>query len=486
MTQKSGKLFTKLLWIVFVVGVGVSGTVFATLLQREAEEQVAAKSALFLETMNSVRDFTSSEVKPLFDSELNEHFHPPSLASYAARKVFESVNRREEYRELSYRQATLDPFNPEAKANAFETTLIQYFRSNPTVDESRGFHAASGKKLFFIARPIVVNKASCLACHSTAAAAPKSVTSRYGLVHGYGWQLGGIPGVQVVYMPAETPLKSAIEVFIPFMLAASGILGTILLVIHFLFVRVTAASQKLDQLKEDFLSAVSHELRAPMANIKLATKMLQKDVTPEQRERYLQILTSECARETRLINDLLDLQRAEDDEQSLHLETIVFAEWLPPLIEPFRFYTEQNQQILQMSIDPATAPLKSNRNSLQRITTELVNNACKYTPAGGSILVEIRPAADSQQAVELVVCNSGVEIPLADLEQIFERFYRVPGMDTRQQGGTGLGLALVRKLARQLGGTVEVRSQACQTTFVVRLPQPHRSVRHSVLRLLST
>lgn len=229
--------------------------------------------------------------------------------------------------------------------------------------------------------------------------------------------------------------------------------------------------QRLSQLKDDFLSTVSHELRAPMANIKMAIAMLKIAKSDLERERYLKILQSECAREMELINDLLDLQRLEAGARIYSPETIDLQDWLPVLVEPFYERAEAQQQVLQVQLPKQLPRLVSDQPSLERIMVELVNNACKYTPPTG----EIKVMADwSPTYVELVVQNSGSEIPPADLPRIFEKFYRVPRTDRWKRGGTGLGLALVKKLVDYLGGKIEVRSGAGQTTFIVQLPLRHQ------------
>ena len=225
--------------------------------------------------------------------------------------------------------------------------------------------------------------------------------------------------------------------------------------------------KRLSQLKDDFLSTVSHELRSPMANIQMAIKLLEVSKSPERTAHYLKILQTECTREIELINDLLDLQRLEADAQVFHKEDIHLQDWLPPIVEPFYERAESQQQTIEIEIDHQLPVLASDSSSLHRVVTELVNNACKYTPADGVIKVSAHAYSSH---VELAVSNSGSEIPAADLPRIFEKFYRVPQSDQWKRGGTGLGLALVQKLIQCLGGSIQVRSEAGQTTFTVKLP----------------
>ena len=230
---------------------------------------------------------------------------------------------------------------------------------------------------------------------------------------------------------------------------------------------------KLNQLKDDFVSTISHELRTPMANMKMAIKMLQIAPTAEQRQRYLEILQSECKREIELINDLLDLQRLEASSYSLALaEALNLQEWLPSHVEPFQARTQERSQTLQVEIPPELTPLVSDTAGVGRIIAELVNNACKYTSAGGAIVLRVNqhPANSNKVATTVFTVSNQAEIPAAQIPHLFEKFYRVPKADLWQQGGTGLGLALVQKLVEQMKGTIQVSSNNGWTTFRVELP----------------
>lgn len=221
------------------------------------------------------------------------------------------------------------------------------------------------------------------------------------------------------------------------------------------------------QLKDEFLSTVSHELRTPLTNMKMAIKLLKISTDETKRSRYITMLDHECTREAELINDLLDLQRLESGVQITSSELICLQDWLPSIVEPFYKRTEARQQSLAVKVPSQLPNLVSDQPSLERILAELVNNACKYTPPNGEILVS---ASWSPPHVELSVNNSGAEIPEKEFSLIFERFYRVPQADPWKQGGTGLGLALVKKLVERLGGSIQVKSETGSTTFVVQLP----------------
>jgi signal transduction histidine kinase/CHASE2 domain-containing sensor protein len=225
--------------------------------------------------------------------------------------------------------------------------------------------------------------------------------------------------------------------------------------------------RRMSQLKDDFLSTVSHELRTPLTNMKMAIQLLQVTSNEKQWKHYLGILESECARETELINELLDLQRLDAGNQTIQAELIDFYTWLPEIVEPFYQRAESRQQYITVKVDPELPCFKSDRASVERLIVELINNACKYTPPEHKIEIT---ANWCEPYIELSVSNSGVEIPEKERSKIFDRFYRIPRTDPWKQGGTGLGLALVKKLVESLNGSIEVFSQDGWTVFTVSLP----------------
>lgn len=253
--------------------------------------------------------------------------------------------------------------------------------------------------------------------------------------------------------------------------------------------------ERLNQLKDDFLSTVSHELRSPMTTMRMAVQMLETvlgvldgnpaeagtDVVISQRNfskavSYLQILNKECQRETNLINDLLDLSRLEAEVSPGIVQDVVLQEFIPQVAESFQERAQQRQQRLQLHVPEQLPPLRTNLMVLERILRELLQNACKYTPAGETITLSA-VACEAEQAASghtsssflLTVSNSGIEISERDRACIFDKFYRVPNSDPWKNEGTGLGLALVKQLVEQLSGSVEVSSSENLVCFTVRL-----------------
>jgi PAS domain S-box-containing protein len=240
--------------------------------------------------------------------------------------------------------------------------------------------------------------------------------------------------------------------------------------------------EKVNQLKDDFLSTVSHELRTPMSNIKMSITMLEValqrlevlDNSASALAKYFQILRNESEREIGLINDLLNLAQLESGRELLVLSEMQPRTWLPHLVAPFRERAMQQQQQLSTEIAADLPNITTDRSRFERLICELLNNACKYTPAGGTITLSatLKPTtiAEPSDTLLIQVSNSGIEIAAPELARVFDKFYRIPNHDPWRHGGTGLGLALVKEQVETLGGTITATSRNSITCFAIELP----------------
>jgi len=258
--------------------------------------------------------------------------------------------------------------------------------------------------------------------------------------------------------------------------------------------RQIAEIESLSQLKDDFLSTISHELRSPIANIKVATQMLKLLLQPDESngdgkthfladpqktklkakiDHYLLILEQECDREINLLNNFLDLQQLDARNYRLSQTAVSLQEAVPQVIKPFLNRIAQQQQTLRLEIATNLPILTLDQTSLERILSELLYNACKFTPVGEIIIVKLSLELTStgvSNTLQLKVANSGIEIPPSEYSRIFDRFYRIPDSDRWKYGGTGLGLTLVKKLVEHLEGSIWVKSGVGQTCFTVEIP----------------
>ncbi len=229
---------------------------------------------------------------------------------------------------------------------------------------------------------------------------------------------------------------------------------------------------KLNQLKDDFLKTISHELKAPMSSIQLATDtmetLLATGKNPQKSptfKRVIKIFHESCERQKQLVEDLLTLCYIDAKAKAIHSELINLNLWIPDLIQLYLKRTQSQKQ--QLILDLALEELKISADPmiLERIVREFLHNACKYTPANQKITIKTE-AKESE--ISLCIINTGIEIAAEEQKLIFNQFYRIPNNDPWKYGGTGLGLTLVKKLAKILEATVDVRSENEQTIFCIR------------------
>ncbi|MBW4521866.1 MAG: response regulator [Scytolyngbya sp. HA4215-MV1] len=232
-------------------------------------------------------------------------------------------------------------------------------------------------------------------------------------------------------------------------------------------------------LKDDFFCEISHDLRAPLGNIRLALQLLQSIPHDQDRQRYIDVALSACEDSCQLVQNLLDWQRLVMGEIIFNLETLDLPPYLSNFINSFLIRAQNEQQILRFEILEPLPRLVSDPINLRRVLTELLNNACKYTAKGGEIIFRVyaTTTADSGSAITFLIRNQA-EISQLDLPYIFERFYRVNGERRAMKEGSGLGLAIVKKLIEQLRGNLHVKSEKGWTEFSIELPTEPLGIQH--------
>jgi HAMP domain-containing protein len=231
--------FNLFLLIIFIVGTIVSGSLLFSVLEQAAENEVSNNAKLVVQTMNSVRDYTSSNIAPLLNPRLetDQAFIPETVPAFSATEVFQRLRKDEAYRNFFYKEATLNPTNLRDKVDGFEAKLVERFRNESGTKEISGFRDLPGGKIFYIAHPLTIKKESCLRCHSTPERAPKSQITTYGSENGFGWQMGQIIAAQVISVPAEQVFdnaRSALKLIMGILLA---VFAAILLTVNYLLRR---------------------------------------------------------------------------------------------------------------------------------------------------------------------------------------------------------------------------------------------------------
>jgi signal transduction histidine kinase/CheY-like chemotaxis protein len=230
-----------------------------------------------------------------------------------------------------------------------------------------------------------------------------------------------------------------------------------------------------DRLKDDFLATLAHELRNPLAPIRTGMEVLASAPGPEIANRTLGVMGRQLAHMVRLIDDLLDVSRITRGKLELKLEPVTLSSIIDSAIEASRPFIEYRSHTLQVSVPDRSIAFNADLTRIAQVISNLLNNASKYTPPGGTISLVATCEAD--HAV-IEVSDNGIGIPSERLEDVFTMFSQVNRALDRSQGGLGIGLALVRRLVEMHDGTVMARSAGSGhgSTFTVRLPLAHGTV----------
>ena len=232
--------------------------------------------------------------------------------------------------------------------------------------------------------------------------------------------------------------------------------------------------RRLEHLRQDFVANVSHELKTPLSVITACVETLldggMDDM--EHRGRFLERIHEQTQRLHSLILDLLSLARIESGDQHWTFQALSIAELAESCVERHqaRNYRRRNRRSFWRRRRPGAPDLQAwaDEEALAEILDNLVDNAVKYTPEGGTI--HLRWWSEGEHCI-VEVKDTGIGIPEHDLPRVFERFYRVDKARSREVGGTGLGLAIVKHLVQAMQGTIAATSELGRgSTFTIRLP----------------
>ena len=219
----------------FLLGIGACGFASWELLQRNAQEEIAENARLLMTNALAVRAYTSTQFKPLLETQMRYTFLPQTVPAYSATEVLNEL--RKKYPDYAYKEAMLNPTNPRDRAVEWEADIINQFRNGATGEMYGVRSTPAGASLYF-ARPLKIVDAACLACHSTVDAAPRTMVDKYGPNNGFGWNLNETVGAQIVSVPSAVPLARAQRAFVAFMASLAGVLVLIGLILNVLLWRM--------------------------------------------------------------------------------------------------------------------------------------------------------------------------------------------------------------------------------------------------------
>lgn len=224
--------------------------------------------------------------------------------------------------------------------------------------------------------------------------------------------------------------------------------------------------------RDQFLQTATHELRTPLANLRAYAEALsiESGVSVEEQKEFCNIITDETNRLSRLVDHLLTVGQLEAGSLIIQQHALEPARILEEAIEYTRPQIVAGGLTLQTDISPKLRKITGDKDKLHAVLINLIGNAAKYTPSGGSIRIVAKLRQDT---VEIKVEDTGIGIAAEDLERVFEKFYRVENEHVSKQAGNGLGLAFAREVARLHHGDITVESQPGEgSVFTLHLPAP--------------
>lgn len=231
--------FNLVLLLAFIIGLGLAAYLSDQLLKQNAREEVLQNARIMMESAMGARAYTVQRIQPLLTLQMKREFRPETVAAFAATQSFQAL--RTKFPEYTYKEAALNPTNPNDRASDWEADIIHEFRNNAERKELIVERDTPTGRMLNLARPLGIYNENCLVCHGRVEDAPKTMTDIYGVNNGFGWKMNEIIGAQIVTVPMSLPLARAQQTFTTFMILLSGIFILLLvllnILLHFVVIR---------------------------------------------------------------------------------------------------------------------------------------------------------------------------------------------------------------------------------------------------------
>lgn len=226
---------------------------------------------------------------------------------------------------------------------------------------------------------------------------------------------------------------------------------------------------KLDSMRKRFVADVSHELKTPITSIMgYADTLIESDVDEETNKKFLDRISAEAARMSRLVTDLLVLSKYDTSKVKVEKTEFDLGELVKYTFEGLDLEMKRKNQSGECFVTSNVPLIYADKSGIERVVLNILTNAIKYTPEGGTIKVYVGFVYNDAY---IKIIDTGMGIPKEDLDKIFERFYRVDKARTREMGGTGLGLSIAKEILDQNNGMIDIKSEPGKgTEVVIRIP----------------
>jgi signal transduction histidine kinase len=360
--------------------------------------------------------------------------------------------------------------------------VIESFVGKPDPTPVSQFVTIGGEPVFRTVYPSVAHDRSCVDCHNQ-------------LQPGQHWRLNDVMGAFSIDAPAGSFLRSlrfeCVGIGLVVFLLIGGVGSWLSWNHHRRLAEREAAQEKAEsanRAKSSFLATMSHELRTPLNAIIGFSEMMRSQILGEiGNERYHPYIVNihdSGSHLLQIITDILDLSKAESGKLELNEDIFDLADVVRSVRQLTSGRIEAGGLTERIDLPPDLPPLRGDERKIKQVLLNLVSNAVKFTPAGGTIEISVR--FDHETGLVLIVTDTGIGIPHEDLDRVFEPFEQVDSSLSRQHDGTGLGLPLVQAIIELHGGTVMLKSAVGVGTQVTLILPPDRLVYDTARAQLST
>ncbi|MFJ7636868.1 sensor histidine kinase [Peribacillus sp. NPDC097206] len=212
-----------------------------------------------------------------------------------------------------------------------------------------------------------------------------------------------------------------------------------------------------EERKKEFLENVAHELRTPLSYVLGYTQAIKDGIVKdeEEKQKYLQLISRETQRLQKLLRDLMNLAKLDSEQSGLHSTPIAFAQFIEEVLVKYEPIMKERQIRLEVELDPDPI-IMGDEGRVEQVLHNILDNAITYTETGGTIYLTL---TQQKEECELIIGDTGRGIPASDIHHVMERFYRVNKARSRFDGGSGLGLSIVKKLVEQQKGKITIESE---------------------------
>lgn len=232
---------------------------------------------------------------------------------------------------------------------------------------------------------------------------------------------------------------------------------------------------KLDNMRKEFVADVSHELKTPITSIMgCADTLLDSEYDKEMQAKFLNVISTESVRMSKLVSDLLTLSRYDNNKNKSEITEIDLGEMTKRCLDKLSIEIEKKKHKVECFVTADVPKVKADKFGLERVILNILTNSIKYTSENGNIKIYVGFVYNDAY---IKVIDNGIGIPEEDLPRIFERFYRVDKARTRELGGTGLGLSIAKEIIEKNNGSIDIKSEFGKgTEVVIRIPVKTREI----------